>query len=111
PEPTAHRDMIWHSGSGGTWLTQPWPRPASPATTRLPDERYRTDPGAERRFDALICRQDRRRFLTSRSQISRSLAMNFSLAGASGIMLLIPVIIWLIWLYIVVRFLRAFERG
>ena len=37
--------------------------------------------------------------------------MNLSLNGASGIMLLIPVIVWLIWLYIVVRFLRAFERG
>ena len=37
--------------------------------------------------------------------------MNFSLNGASGIMLLIPVVVWLIWLYIVLRFLRAFERG
>jgi hypothetical protein len=37
--------------------------------------------------------------------------MNFSLNSASGIMLLIPVAVWLIWLYIVIRFLRAFERG
>jgi len=41
----------------------------------------------------------------------RSYLMNFSLNGASGIMLLIPVVVWLIWLYIVIRFLRAFERG
>jgi hypothetical protein len=37
--------------------------------------------------------------------------MNFSLNGGSGFMFLIPVIVWLIWLYFIVRFLRAFERG
>jgi hypothetical protein len=37
--------------------------------------------------------------------------MNSSFPAASGLMVLIPVIVWLIWLYIVVRFLRAFERG
>ena len=37
--------------------------------------------------------------------------MNFSFNGAPGVMLLIPVITWLIWLYIIVRFLLAFERG
>jgi hypothetical protein len=39
------------------------------------------------------------------------MSMNFSLNGGSGFMLLIPVIVWLIWLYIIIRFLRAFERG
>jgi hypothetical protein len=37
--------------------------------------------------------------------------MNFSLNGGSGLVLLIPVIVWVTWIYLIIRFLNAFERG
>ena len=37
--------------------------------------------------------------------------MNFALNDGSMILLLIPVAVWLVALYLILRFLRAFERG
>jgi hypothetical protein len=37
--------------------------------------------------------------------------MNFVLNGAPMLMLVVPVVVWLVALYLILRFLRAFERG
>jgi hypothetical protein len=37
--------------------------------------------------------------------------MNLSFNGAPSFLFLIPVISWLVTLYLILRFLRAFERG
>jgi hypothetical protein len=37
--------------------------------------------------------------------------MNFGINGAPMLFLLVPVIVWLVAFYLVLRFLRAFERG
>ena len=37
--------------------------------------------------------------------------MNFGFSGAPLLLLLLPVVVWLVVLYLLVRFLRAFERG
>lgn len=37
--------------------------------------------------------------------------MNLSFNDGPGVLLLIPVISWVVTLYFILRFLRAFERG
>jgi len=37
--------------------------------------------------------------------------MNFGLGSAPALLLLLPVVVWLVVLYLLVRFLHAFERG
>lgn len=37
--------------------------------------------------------------------------MNIGFNGAPMLLLLVPVIVWLVAFYLVLRFLRAFERG
>jgi hypothetical protein len=37
--------------------------------------------------------------------------MNFGIGSAPVLLLLLPVVVWLVVLYLLVRFLRAFERG
>ena len=37
--------------------------------------------------------------------------MNFGLSAAPALLFLLPVVVWLVALYLLIRFLRAFERG
>ena len=37
--------------------------------------------------------------------------MSWSFNGAPGLMFLVPLISWIVSLYFILRFLRAFERG
>ena len=37
--------------------------------------------------------------------------MNIGFGGASALVFLLPVVVWLVALYLLIRFLRAFERG
>lgn len=37
--------------------------------------------------------------------------MNFGLNGWPTLFMIVPVVVWLIWIYFIVRFLRAFEAG
>jgi len=37
--------------------------------------------------------------------------MNFGFGSASALVFLLPVVVWLVALYLLIRFLRAFERG
>jgi hypothetical protein len=37
--------------------------------------------------------------------------MNVGLNGWPALFMVAPVVVWIIWIYLIVRFLRAFEAG